>query len=233
MVKAGTGNAVTAFELMSRFSLDLSCRHCEMANPLGQACPWFVLLELSDAQPGRALRDALESVLEDALERAIIHDAVMAESLEQAAAFWRLRERIPEAQKGEGASVKHDISVPGSKVPQFVSEAGAMIDQALPGTRICAFGHLGDGNLHYNLCAPEGRDDRAFLAQAQDLTAIVHRTAVRLGGSISAEHGIGVLKREDLLMYKDAVELDLMRKVKAAIDPAGIMNPGKIIQLTQ
>lgn len=230
MVRTRMGDVVTAFELMSSFSLDLACRHGDSPHPFEQRYPWFVLLELSGSQTDRALREMLEVALEDALEGAVINDAVIAESLEQAATFWRLRERIPEAQKFEGASIKHDISVPRSQIPKFVEEAEAAIGEALPGTRICAFGHLGDGNLHYNLSVPEGADDRAFVARTAQMNDIVHGIAVKLGGSISAEHGIGLLKREELLRYKDSVELDLMRKLKAAIDPLGIMNPGKIIK---
>lgn len=228
MIKARTGEAVTAFELMSQFSLELACRHCETAYPIEPRYPWFVLLELSGTQPGRALRETLEAVLEEGFEAGVVNDAAIAESLEQTATFWRLRERIPEAQKLAGTSIKHDISVPGSHVPIFVDEASTAILKALPGTRICAFGHLGDGNLHYNLSAPEGGDADAFAARTGEMNAIVHDITIRLGGSISAEHGIGLLKRDALLHHKPEVELDLMRKIKIAIDPYGIMNPGKI-----
>ncbi len=159
----------------------------------------------------------------------IIGDAVIAESLEQAASFWRLRERIPEAQKSIGASIKHDVSVPVSRIPQFVSEAGAAVVEALPGTRICVFGHLGDGNLHYNLSPPADASDAAFMARYKELNVIVHDIAHRLDGSFSAEHGVGLLKAAELRRYKDPLEIELMQRVKAAFDPHGRMNPGKLL----
>lgn len=231
MVRTGTGEAISAFEIISEFSLNLTCKHFGATNPIGQSCSWYVLLELTGAKPGHALREAEEEILGQALELGIITDAAIADSLEQAATIWRLRERIPEAEKLEGPSIKHDISLPASQLPQFISKAGNAVVEALKGTRFCIFGHLGDGNLHYNLSPPEGMSDQEFLGRSSDLTDIVHGIVVKLDGSISAEHGIGLHKAEALLHYKDTVELDLMRQVKTMIDPFNIMNPGKIIKI--
>ncbi|MGP2490206.1 FAD-binding oxidoreductase [Mesorhizobium sp. PUT5] len=228
-LKARAGDSVTAFELISGFALDLACGHSGAARPIAEAHPWFVLLELSGSQGGSALRDTLEESLGEALEQSIIGDAVIAESLDQAASFWRLRERIPEGQKSIGASIKHDVSVPVSRIPQFVSEAGAAVVEALPGTRICVFGHLGDGNLHYNLSPPADASDAAFMARYKELNVIVHDIAHRLDGSFSAEHGVGLLKAAELRRYKDPLEIELMQRVKAAFDPQGRMNPGKLL----
>ncbi|WP_210243219.1 FAD-binding oxidoreductase [Mesorhizobium sp. B2-6-5] len=227
--KARAGEALTAFELMSSFALGLSCAHCGNANPIDGAHPWFVLLELAGSQTAEALRDNMEEMLAEALEADIAKDVVIAQNLEQAATFWRLRERIPEAQKQAGASIKHDVAVPVSLTAEFLREADAVVSQALPGTRICAFGHLGDGNIHYNLTQPQDMDGREFLERSKQMNGIVHDVVDRLGGSFSAEHGIGLLKVAELASRKDPVELDLMRRLKAAIDPSGVMNPGKVL----
>ncbi|RUM98168.1 FAD-binding oxidoreductase [Pseudaminobacter arsenicus] len=228
-LKARASEAITAFELMSGFALDLASAHSGDAKPIADAYPWFVLLELSGSQGGNALRETMEEVLGEALEQELIQDAVIAESLDQAAVFWRLRERIPEAQKPAGASIKHDVAVPVSRIPEFLRAADAAVIAARPGTRLCAFGHLGDGNLHYNLTQPEGMDPQAFLDCWREMNDIVHGIAVRLGGSFSAEHGIGLLKAGELSHYKEPIELELMQRVKAALDPSGTMNPGKVI----
>lgn len=214
---------------MSGFALDLASAHSGDARPIADAYPWFVLLELSGSQGGNALRETMEEVLGEALEQELIKDAVIAESLDQAAVFWRLRERIPEAQKPEGASIKHDVAVPVSRIPEFLRAADVAVVAAKPGTRLCTFGHLGDGNLHYNLTQPEGMAPQAFLDCWREMNDIVHGIAVRLGGSFSAEHGIGLLKAGELHHYKEPIELELMQRVKAALDPSGTMNPGKVI----
>jgi D-lactate dehydrogenase (cytochrome) len=228
-LKASAGEAITAFELMSGFALDLASAHSGDARPIADAYPWFVLLELSGSQGGNALRETMEEVLGEALEQELIKDAVIAESLDQAAVFWRLRERIPEAQKPEGASIKHDVAVPVSRIPEFLRAADVAVAAAKPGTRLCTFGHLGDGNLHYNLTQPEGMAPQDFLDCWREMNDIVHGIAVRLGGSFSAEHGIGLLKAGELRHYKEPIELELMQRVKAALDPSGTMNPGKVI----
>lgn len=229
MLKTRAGESVTAFELMSGFALDLASAHSGDAKPIDQPFPWFVLLELSGSQGGSALRETVEEVLGEALDQDTIKDAVIAESLDQAATFWRLRERIPEAQKPQGANIKHDVSVPVSRIPQFLWDADAAVIEALPGTRICVFGHLGDGNLHYNLTQPVNIAGQAFMERSEELNAVVHEIAYRLGGSFSAEHGVGLLKAGELRRYKDPIELELMHRVKAALDPSGMMNPGKML----
>lgn len=229
ILKARAGEGVCAFELMSGFALDLASAHSGDVKPIAEAFPWFVLLELAGSQGGNAQREIMEEVLGDALAQDVIKDAVIAESLDQAAAFWRLRERIPEAQKSVGASIKHDVAVPVSHVPRFLREADAAVAEAMPGTRFCTFGHLGDGNLHYNLTQPEDMGSKAFLDRWKDMNAIVHGVVARLGGSFSAEHGIGLLKAGELRRYKDPIELELMHRLKAALDPSGVMNPGKML----
>ncbi len=217
-----TGDAVFAFEMISRFALALVTRYVPGASdPLAEPAPWYVLTDLTVA------RDEAEGFLAAALERGLVADAVLASSPEQAKALWKLRESISEAQKHEGASIKHDISVPVSHIPAFVREGLAAAEKLIPGIQPVPFGHVGDGNLHFNFTQPKGADANAYLARWEDLNRVVHEIVVAHGGSISAEHGIGVLKREEGRRYKSAVELDLMRRIKQAIDPTGIMNPGK------
>lgn len=217
-----TGDSVFAFEMISRFALTLVTRYVQGASdPLAEQAPWYVLTDLTVG------REEAEAFLAAAFEKGLVADAVLAASPEQARALWRLRESISEAQKHEGASIKHDISVPVSRIPAFVREGLAAAEKLIPGIRPVPFGHVGDGNLHFNFTQPGGADARAYLARWEDLNRVVHDIVVAHGGSISAEHGIGVLKREEGRRYKSAVELDLMRRIKQAIDPAGIMNPGK------
>jgi FAD/FMN-containing dehydrogenase len=159
----------------------------------------------------------------------LVQDAVLAASSEQAKALWRLRESASEAQKPEGGCIKHDVSVPVSKVPQFIAEGTAACEAALPGLRVVAFGHVGDGNIHFNLCQPVGAEKGAFQARRESFNRLVHDIVDRLGGSISAEHGIGQLKREELTRYKSSVAITLMRNLKRTLDPKGIMNPGKVV----
>lgn len=229
-LQATFGAALTACELVSDVSLALVEKHVRGARaPLADS-PWHLLIELSGPGEDEALRVSLESFLEGALEGGVIADAVVAQSGEQASRLWRLRESISEAQKTEGVSIKHDISVPVSRLGEFLERAGAALAAAYPGIRIVAFGHVGDGNLHYNQSRPEAGENAAFIAATPEVNRIVHDLVHALGGSISAEHGIGQLKREELRRYKSAVELDMMRAVKKALDPQGIMNPGKLLQ---
>jgi FAD/FMN-containing dehydrogenase len=229
-VRAGTGDAVTAFELISRPALDMVLRHIPgTSDPLGTPSPWYVLLEASSGASGGGLRAALEQVLADAAEAGLVQDATLAASSEQAKALWRLRETITEAQKPEGGSIKHDVSVPVSKVPEFIARASAAVEAALPGIRVVAFGHAGDGNIHFNLSQPIGADRAAYLARWEEFNRIVHDIVAELQGSISAEHGIGRLKREELKHYKSPLEIELMRTLKRALDPKGIMNPDKVV----
>jgi FAD/FMN-containing dehydrogenase len=196
--------------------------------PLQDKHPWYVLLELS-AQGDAGLRQTMEDLLAGAVEQDIITDATIAESLDQAKAFWHIREILPEVQKSEGGSIKHDVSVPVATVPAFLREANAAVEALIPGSRPAPFGHMGDGNIHYNISQPAGADKQAFIERWYDVNNVVHGIVTRLGGSISAEHGIGVLKRELLPKVKDPVALDLMRSLKKTFDPNGILNPGKVV----
>ncbi|WP_442807852.1 FAD-binding oxidoreductase [Trinickia soli] len=224
------GPLLTGFELMSDFCLRLVGRHFpQMRYPFEQPHAQIVLLELSDSESEEHARALFEQMMEQALESGLVEDAVVAENLTQSRAFWDLREHIPLAQAEEGLNVKHDIAVPISRVATFIEETDAEIAAAVPGARMVTFGHLGDGNLHYNVQAPEGVDARAFLAQFQaQLNRIVYESVYRQGGTFSAEHGVGQLKVDELKHYKSSVELRLMRAIKAALDPLGLMNPGKV-----
>ncbi|WP_153147845.1 FAD-binding oxidoreductase [Dechloromonas sp. H13] len=215
---------LTAFELVSETALGLVLRHIPGAARPGAASPWYVLAEFSAADP-----TAVEGWLTERLERGEADDGVVARSQAQAAKLWSLRENISEAQKIEGISIKHDIAVPVSRIPEFLARADAALAAAFSGIRVVAFGHVGDGNLHYNLSKPDAQDNAAFIAAQPAVNRLVHDAVDALGGSISAEHGIGQLKREELLRYKSPVEIALMRTLKQALDPRGLMNPGKIL----
>ncbi|RTL32206.1 MAG: FAD-binding oxidoreductase [Rhodocyclaceae bacterium] len=224
------GDRVTAFELVSRTSLELVLQHIPGTRaPLQAAHPWYVLVELTDTLRDAGLAELLEAELERAIADSAVHDGVVASSESQAAALWSLRENISEAQKREGFSIKHDISVPISAIPEFLERAGEALRAAHPGVRIVAFGHLGDGNLHYNLSRPLREENDAFIGGTAVVGRIVHDLVAALDGSISAEHGIGQLKRNILPAYKSGIELELMRSIKTSLDPAGLMNPGKVI----
>ncbi|MDU0959837.1 MAG: FAD-linked oxidase C-terminal domain-containing protein, partial [Bradyrhizobium sp.] len=189
--------------------------------------PWFVLMELSSSRDDA--RATLESILEQGFESGIVDDAVIADNLAQRMAFWKLREDISWAQKPEGGSIKHDISVPVAAVPAFIAEANEAVVKTVPGARPVPFGHLGDGNIHYNVSQPIGADTADYLARWHEVNAVVFEIVLRMGGSISAEHGIGVLKRDELPDVKDPTAIALMRAIKAQFDPLGIMNPGKVL----
>ncbi len=220
--------ALTSFELLAEMAVDFSIRHgIDVRDPLAEKHPWYVLMELSS--PRDDARTTLESILGRAMEEEIVDDAVIAANLTQRAGFWKLRDEMSAAQKPEGGSIKHDISVPVAAVPAFIAEADAAVVKLIPGSRPVPFGHLGDGNLHYNVSQPVGADAAEFLASWHDVNAVVFEIVLRMGGSISAEHGIGVLKRDELPDVKDKVAIDLMRAIKAMLDPLGIMNPGKVL----
>ena len=215
---------LTAFEMVSETALGLVLKHIpDTLRPTAQS-PWYVLAEFSDADPV-----AVEAWLAGRLEAGEVGDGVVAQSETQAKKLWALRENISEAQKIEGISIKHDVSVPMSAIPAFLAAADAALEQAFPGIRVVAFGHVGDGNLHYNLSKADAQDNAAFIAAQSLVNRIVHDAVHALNGSISAEHGIGQLKREEILRYKSPVEMALMRTIKQALDPRGLMNPGKVV----
>jgi len=222
---AGT---LTSFELLSDIAVDFSIRHgIDVRDPLSAKHRWYVLMELSS--PRDDARATLEAILGRGLEDGIVDDAVIAASLRQRQMFWKLRDEMSAAQKPEGGSIKHDISVPVVAVPDFIEQADAAVVKLIPGARPVSFGHLGDGNIHYNVSQPIGADSADFLARWHELNAVVFGIVLRMGGSISAEHGIGVLKRDELPDVKDKVAISLMRAIKAMLDPKGIMNPGKVL----
>ncbi|WP_375776433.1 FAD-binding oxidoreductase [Bradyrhizobium sp. ma5] len=220
--------SLTSFELLADIAVDFSIRHgIDIRDPLESKHPWYVLMELSSSRDDA--RDALEAILAQGMEDGIVDDAVIATNLSQRQAFWKLRDEMSAAQKPEGGSIKHDISVPVAAVPAFIAEANAAVVKLIPGARPVPFGHLGDGNIHYNVSQPVGANAADFLARWHDVNAVVFEIVLRMGGSISAEHGIGVLKRDELPDVKDKVAIELMRQVKAMLDPLGIMNPGKVL----
>ena len=225
------GAGLTGFEVMNEFSLSLVRRHFpQLPQPLPPS-PWTVLLEYADADGESSARQRFEALLEAALEQDLVTDAVLAESLAQSHALWHLRESIPLAQSEEGLNVKHDIALPISAVADFVEHTDAALQRAFPGARLVDFGHLGDGNLHYNVQCPEGGDGADFLARHEEaINAIVYDAVAVRGGSFSAEHGIGALKAEELEKRKPPVAVALMRSIKQALDPAGTLNPGRVVR---
>ncbi len=229
-MRAACGERITGYELLARVCLDLVLRHMPgTRDPLPAAHPWYVLVELSDAAGGPQLGALLEQALEEAAGADLVRDAVIAASEAQRAALWKIREDISEAQKVDGVSIKHDVSVPVSRVADFIARADAALAARFADIRIVAFGHVGDGNVHYNCSKPDRQEARAFFAEAPEVNRIVYDTVAALGGSISAEHGLGVLKREEIRRYKSPLELEMMAAVKRALDPHGLMNPGKVL----
>ena len=220
---------VTSFELMTRLGIEMVLRHAAGSrDPLQKPYPWYVLVELS-SQSKTGLRELIEEILTEGLNRGLVLDAAIADSLEQAKLFWRLREMFGEVQRHEGGSIKHDVSVPVAAVPDFIAEANAAVAALLSGARPVPFGHLGDGNIHYNVSQPVGADRAEFLARWKEVNTAVFAVVKKFGGSISAEHGVGVMKRDLLPSVKDPVALDLMRKIKNLLDPNNILNPGKVL----
>jgi len=236
---AASEDNVTSCELMARQGVDLVLKHIPgSADPLSERHEWYVLLEWSSTRPRRAganetgLLEKMEAYLGEAMEQGLVLDAALAQNETQAKAFWALRENHSESQKREGPSIKHDISVSVSKIPAFMSEGLAAVTKVLPDCRPVPFGHVGDGNLHFNCQAPAGWDKPRFMANAHAISTAVYDIVVRYGGSISAEHGIGQMKVEELAHYRSKVELDTMRAIKRALDPQNLMNPGKILDLS-
>jgi FAD/FMN-containing dehydrogenase len=229
-MQAACGDRLTAFELMSAFCLALVARHYPATRlPFAQGYPQYVLLELSDTASAANLDASLQGALAEASERGLVLDAAVAASEAQAEALWALRENIPEAQVHEGKQIKHDVSVPISRIAEYIEATDAELQRAFPGVRMVTFGHLGDGNLHYNIAPAAGGDEDGFIARAGEVSRVVHDSVARFSGSISAEHGLGQYKRGEILRYKSPLEMELMRRIKAALDPQGIMNPGKVL----
>jgi FAD/FMN-containing dehydrogenase len=223
-LKQRANNALVAFEMIPEIALQFVHQHMHVPRPLNERSPWYVLAECADASP-----DALQKALEEALELNLITDAALAQSTQQRKTFWDAREKLSDSQKFEGGSIKHDVSVPISRIPAFIDEAIAAVERFMPGCRFVCFGHLGDGNLHFNVSQPIGMDKQLYLSHWPEMSEIVHGIVMKHGGSISAEHGIGQLKRGDMRHIKSAVELDVMRGLKRYFDPHNIMNPGKVL----
>ena len=229
-MRNSVGERVTAFELIQRRAIDFVLRHLpSVSDPFDQEYPWYVLMEVSGQGSPESLRGPVEEVLEGGMEAGEVLDAVVAANRSQGAALWKIRESIPEAQIHEGQSVKHDVSVPLSRIAEFIERADKALQGAYPGVRCVAFGHIGDGNIHYNPAQPLGPNGDEFGAAHGEVNRIVHDLIAELNGSISAEHGLGRLRREEARRYKSDVEMDLMQKVKVALDPGNIMNPGKVV----
>ncbi|MCD6073199.1 MAG: putative D-lactate ferricytochrome oxidoreductase [Rhodospirillales bacterium] len=228
-IRAACGDRLTAFEMIPELGIDLVTRHIpETRDPFAERHPWYVLMELTSPRSADDLRGEVEGALGEAFEAGIVVDAVFADSEAQGRALWKLREEIPAAQTREGGSIKHDVSVPVSRTTEFVRVAMKAVCDEMPGLRPCPFGHIGDGNIHFNLTQPPGMDKAAFIARWEDFNRIVHDLTKRYSGSISAEHGIGLVKRDELEHYSSPLDIELMRLVKKSLDPNNIMNPGKI-----
>jgi FAD/FMN-containing dehydrogenase len=224
------GTALTGFELMPRIGIEFTTKHIPgVRDPLTSIHPWYALVDISTSDSAETAEAMMQELLAEAFESELVADAAIASSIAQQDAFWHLRESMSEAQKPEGGSIKHDVSVPVSRIPAFLAEADAAVYALMPDARICAFGHLGDGNIHYNISQPVGADKAAFIARWREVNAVVHAVVHRHTGSISAEHGVGQLKRDELVASRPAIETELMRRIKQVFDPAGIMNPGKVI----
>jgi FAD/FMN-containing dehydrogenase len=224
-----TAGGVTSFEIMSREGIEIVVRHSQgTREPLETKSPYSVLIELS-SQRSEGLRESMEQILEQGLEKGLVLDATICESMEQAKAFWRIRELFGEMQGREGGSIKHDVSVPVAKIPAFIEEANAAAVRLIPGCRPMPFGHVGDGNIHYNITQPVGADKATYLKRWDDMNDVVYKIVLKHGGSVSAEHGVGIVKRDYLPKIKDPVAYDLMKTLKRTLDPKGILNPGKVL----
>jgi FAD/FMN-containing dehydrogenase len=224
-----SGGNITSFELMFRMGIDAVLKYDSGSrDPLNDKHEWYVLIELS-SQQRTGLRDTMEEILAEGVEKGLVADAAIAESLDQTKAFWRIREMFGEVQRQIGGSIKHDISVPVAHVPAFIREANQAVAKLIPGARPLPFGHLGDGNIHYNIAQPVEADKAAFLERWHDVNMVVFDVVLKYGGSISAEHGIGIMKRDLLPTIKDPVAMELMRAIKRTLDPNGILNPGKVL----
>jgi D-lactate dehydrogenase (cytochrome) len=229
-MRAASGDNVTSFEMIPRIALEMAIAHVPGSfDPFPDPHEAYLLLELTSSRENSGVAAIAEEALAAAMEEGLVSEATIAQNESQAAALWFLREAVVEAQKSAGASIKHDVAVPVAAVPAFIKEAKAAAEAAEPGLRVYAFGHLGDGNIHFNLMQPVGMKPEDFTAQTARLNRVVHDIVARYGGSISAEHGLGQLRREEARRYKPAIEFELMERIKAALDPKGIMNPGKVL----
>ena len=224
LAKEMSGNRVVAFELLPRIAMDFTVKHMGVSNPLAEFSPWYALSELADPTAG-----SFEAILEEAMARGLVTDATVAQSEAQRQALWAIRELMPESQKFEGGSIKHDVSVPVSRIPQFIVEATKAVENFMPQARVMSFGHMGDGNLHFNVSQPPGMDKKKYLDQWNEMNAVVFDVVLKFDGSISAEHGIGRLKKHHMAEIKSPVELQMMRDLKKLFDPGNIMNPGKVL----
>ncbi|MDE2385710.1 MAG: FAD-binding oxidoreductase [Alphaproteobacteria bacterium] len=222
--KEASGNRVVAFELLAAIGVDFATRHMAAVNPLAAAAPWYVLFEFADSSAA-----AMEQCLEQGFVHGVVSDAAIAQNEAHRKSFWHMRESLSESQKFEGGSIKHDVSVPVSKVPDFIEAAVAAVAGFMPGARPCPFGHMGDGNIHFNVSQPVGMDKAAYLAQWAGMNEVVFAEVLKRGGSISAEHGIGRLKAPDMLKIKSPLELELMRGLKTLLDPRNTLNPGRVL----
>src|SRR5579863_3794563 len=224
-----TAGGVTSFEIMTRRGIELVLEHGQgVRDPLSSQHDWYALIELS-SQQREGLRDVMEEILAEGMEKSLVFDATIADSIEQAKMYWRIRELFGEVQKYAGGSIKHDVSVPVAAVPAFIREANEAVVKLIPGARPLPFGHLGDGNIHYNVTQPVGADKAEYLKRWDDVNTVVFEVVKKYSGSISAEHGVGVVKRDLLPSVKDPVALELMHSLKAMLDPKGILNPGKVL----
>jgi len=225
-----TGDTITAFELVPRFALELACKHVpNVIDPFAAPHPWYVLIEVGAGGQGLDIVNATETALAEAIEQDLVIDAVVAQNVAQGEQFWRMRESLADVQKEEGGSIRHDISVPVSRVPAFLDQATAAVLRLMPDARPMPFGHVGDGNIHFNIVKPVGIDAKTFQARTREINQVVHDILLALGGSISAEHGIGAVRRDELARTADALELELMQTLKSTLDPQGLMNPGKLL----
>jgi FAD/FMN-containing dehydrogenase len=224
LAKEMSGNRVVAFELLPRIAMDFTVKHMGITNPLAEFSPWYALSELADPAAG-----SFEVILEEAMARGLVADATVAQSETQRQALWAIRELMPESQKFEGGSIKHDVSVPVSRIPQFIIEATRAVEAFMPQARVMSFGHMGDGNLHFNVSQPLGMDKKKYLDLWNEMNAVVFDVVLKFNGSISAEHGIGRLKKHHMAEIKSPVELQMMRDLKNLFDPTNIMNPGKVL----
>jgi len=229
-LRSAAGDQVTSFELMPRIAVEMTVTQVPgVANPLDFGCAWYLLIELGSPNPRQGLGGVLTAELEDAAAAGIVKDALLATSLAQAQAMWKLRESVPEAQRRHGASIKHDVSVPVSAIPELIKRGTALAQNLAPEGDVVSYGHAGDGNLHFNLSQKKGVATASFMARTHTLELAMFDLVESLGGSISAEHGIGRLKAAEFARRADPVELSVMRELKRALDPKGILNPGKVL----